>query len=202
MKRAFVVILLVLSCGGSFLDFCHWPFYSRITPSESFVFTLNPIFLWTNKFEMCLSENEGSNSLKLVLNWHEFQGSHGTHYFTGHYLNTGTCMCCLLLKGQGQRYRLLKVPAVWTFSVDPDQTAPTMLFCLHLLDALLYFMITLFKLCSRERVWLRFKGLLVPAAAQPHTCVEIYHKNNFYSHSPPSADSRRAGVSFWQKYVH
>ena len=26
--------------------------------------------------------------------------------------------------------------------------------------------------------------------------------NNFYGHSLPSADSRRASVSFWQKYAH
>ena len=32
--------------------------------------------------------------------------------------------------------------------------------------------------------------------------MEIYHKNNLYGHSSPSADSRRAVVSFWRKYAH
>ena len=33
--------------------------------------------------------------------------------------------------------------------------------------------------------------------------IENLKKNKkFYNHSPPSADSRRAVASYWQKYVH
>ena len=35
-----------------------------------------------------------------------------------------------------------------------------------------------------------------------HSFVEIWSWNIFYGHCLPSADSRRADVSFWQKNVH
>ena len=59
---------------------------------------------------------------------------------------------------------------------------------------------SVFASCSCEQIWLQIKGLLVRTLIRPHTFMGIYH--NFYGHSPPSADSRRADVSFWQKYVH
>ena len=34
------------------------------------------------------------------------------------------------------------------------------------------------------------------------TFLEIDYEINFYSHSPPSSDLRKAVVSYWQKYVH
>ena len=41
-----------------------------------------------------------------------------------------------------------------------------------------------------------------PSRGRQHSSVEIDHENIFYGHSPPSADSRRAVVSFWRKNVH
>ena len=38
-------------------------------------------------------------------------------------------------------------------------------------------------------------------SAHSMTFVEIDHEENFNSHSPPSTDSRRADVNYWQKYV-
>ena len=35
-----------------------------------------------------------------------------------------------------------------------------------------------------------------------YSFVEIGHKKQFYSHSLPSADSRRAVVSYWRKNLH
>ena len=41
-----------------------------------------------------------------------------------------------------------------------------------------------------------------PRRGRQHSFVEIDHKFIFYGHSLPSADSRRAVVSFWRKNVH
>ena len=41
-----------------------------------------------------------------------------------------------------------------------------------------------------------------PRRGRQHLFVEIDHEIFFYGHSLPSADSRRAVVSFWRKNVH
>ena len=41
-----------------------------------------------------------------------------------------------------------------------------------------------------------------PRRGRQHSFVEIDHEIFLYGHSLPSADSRRAVVSFWQKNVH
>ena len=43
---------------------------------------------------------------------------------------------------------------------------------------------------------------LVRAPVWPHPFVEIWSWKNFYDHSHPSADSRRAVVSYWRKNGH
>ena len=56
---------------------------------------------------------------------------------------------------------------------------------------------------SRERVWLQIKGSLAGSSPGPSTYFRgDLSWNNFYDHSPPSADSRREDVSFWRKYVN
>ena len=40
----------------------------------------------------------------------------------------------------------------------------------------------------------------IATSSWSHTLMEI--KKYFYSHSPPSADSRRIGVSYKRKYAH
>ena len=49
---------------------------------------------------------------------------------------------------------------------------------------------------------LRIKGSLVRAPVRPHSFVEIWSWKHFYDHSHPSADSRRAVVSYWRKNGH
>ena len=46
----------------------------------------------------------------------------------------------------------------------------------------------------------RLRVRLLPS--RQHSFVEIWSWNIFYGHFLPSADSRRADVSFWQKNVH
>ena len=41
-----------------------------------------------------------------------------------------------------------------------------------------------------------------PSPVLQHSFMEIWSWNIFYGHSLPSADSRRAVISFWQKNVH
>ena len=41
-----------------------------------------------------------------------------------------------------------------------------------------------------------------PRRGRQHSFVKIDHEIFFYGHSLPSADSRRAVVSFWRKNVH
>ena len=41
-----------------------------------------------------------------------------------------------------------------------------------------------------------------PRRGRQHSFMEIDHEIIFYGHSLPSADSRRAVVSFWRKNVH
>ena len=56
---------------------------------------------------------------------------------------------------------------------------------------------------SWMRFWLVIRRLRVwPLPDQQHSFVEIRSWNIFYGHSLHSADSRRAVVSFWRKYVH
>ena len=56
---------------------------------------------------------------------------------------------------------------------------------------------------SWMRVRLVIRRLRVhPLMARQHSFVEIGSWNIFYSHSLPSADSKRAVVSFWGKNVH
>ena len=56
------------------------------------------------------------------------------------------------------------------------------------------------KLFSLVGNWLKIQVSRVQTQARPHNFSGDWSWNNFYSHSSPSVDFRRAVVSYWWKY--